>query len=443
MQGNTIMKEMNRRNYVMRILCSVFLLVAISVTMLFIEVNQHSKVEAAVTMPHVRVNQIIDGFGNPLVLRGAHIHSLLDRYQTYATTADKLAYNHLNSATFDVMVNSWHMNTVRIATSDYTWQKWANGGPTGYIQTLQSIVAQANQAGLYVVLSMHEDLASGLPTSQKEPSGWAMPTPLAINYWKAVASAFKNNPMVMFDIYNEPHVNGETGTSMKESDWTFWMNGGTITYGTNKTYTVVGLQNLVNAIRGQRANQIIIAQPAANSFLSFETDCPQSTPRCNFLKDPANTANPNIVYSVHEYFVPAGSTPRQSPYWDGKFGNFSKEVPIFIGEWNFSINTTSHARCEDVSGTRSLTGDEATQLVDNFLSYMDGKNSSGQKISWTTFAFTWGGMFTDQKYVTYAPTSLYTNPPWKCGSAIPMAGDGWLIQQYLVKGVLPSPTAAP
>jgi hypothetical protein len=80
-------------------------------------------------MPNVQGNQICDAFGSPLVLRGAHIQSTLDRYGTYATPADHYAFNHLNSATFDVMVNNWHMNTVRIATSDYMWQKWP-GGPT-------------------------------------------------------------------------------------------------------------------------------------------------------------------------------------------------------------------------------------------------------------------------------------------------------------------------
>jgi hypothetical protein len=446
------MKQTNQRNYVLRVLCSVFLLVCVSVTLVFIQITQHSRVKAAVTIPYVQGNQIIDGYGNQLVLRGSHIQSILDRYKQYATTADHLTYNHLNSATFDEMVNNWRMNTVRIATSDYIWQKWPYGGPTAYIQTLQSIVAQANQAGLYVVLSMHEELSSGLPPSQKEPTGWAMPTPFAVNYWQTIASTFKNNPMVMFDLYNEPHVNNKQATNMSESDWTFWMNGGVINYttpgGIQKTYTVVGMQTLVNTIRSQGANQIIIAQPAGNSFVSFETDCPPATPtpapsHCNFLQDPANTTNPNIVYSVHEYFVPTSKTPRQPPFWDGKFGNLSKEVPIFIGEWEFSINTPYVARCEDVTGTRSLTADEATVLVDSFLYYMDGNNASGQKISWTTYAFSWGQMFTDQKYLNYAPTTLYINPPFVCGSNVPMAGDGWLIQQYLVFGVLPSPTPTP
>ena len=412
------------------------------------QIRQHAQVKAAVTMPYVQGNQIIDSYGNPLVLRGAHIQSILDRYKLYATTADHLAYNHLNSATFDVMVNNWHMNAVRIATSDYIWQKWPYGGPAAYMQTLQSIVAQANQAGLYVVLSMHEELSSGLPPSLKEPSGWAMPTPFAVNYWQAVAATFKNNPMVMFDLYNEPHVN-ETALKMDEPGWNYWLHGGVITYvtptGITKTYTVVGMQDLVNAVRAQGANQIIIAEGGENSFLNFESDCTKLglDPHCNFLQDPANTTNPNIVYSAHEYFVPIGSTPRSAPFWDGKFGNLSKEVPIFIGEWEFSINTAYVRRCEDIAGTRSLTADEATALVDSFLSYMDGNNASGQKISWTTFAFTWGQMFTDQKYITYAPTTLYTNPPFVCGSNVPMAGDGWLLQQYLVTGVAPSPTPSP
>ena len=436
------MKQTKRKSYVIRILCSVFLLVAVSAAAIFMEVLQHSKAKAAVGMPTVQGNIIVDGYGNPLILKGAHIQSVLDRFHQYATTADWLAYRHLNSATFDVMVNDWHMNTVRIATSDYAWQKWPYGGPTAYMQTLQSIVAQANQAGLYVVLSMHEDLAGGLPTGQKEPTGWALPTPFAVTYWQAVATTFKNNPMVMFDIYNEPHVN-ETALKLDEPGWNIWMHGGTITYttpgGVTKNYTFAGMQDLIYAIRGQGANQIIIAEAPENSFMNFESDCINlgMAAHCNFLQDPANTANPNIMYSVHEYFVPIGKTPRSAPFWDTKFGNLSSEVPIFIGEWEFSINTSFVTRCEDVTGTRSLTADEATQLVESVLSYMDAHGTS-----WTTFSFAWQQMLADSTYNTYNPTTLYTNPPFTGGSASPLAGDGWLIKQYLLYGLsgLPTPT---
>ena len=422
------LRSRNRKIYILgffSLLCLLVLIPAIR----FSAQNQHNtRVRAAGNMPQVQRNQIVDGFGNQLILRGAHIQSTLDRFGSYVTPADAQASKHLNSATFDVMANNWNMNTVRLATSDWLWQK----NPTGYIQTLQNIVAQANQSGLYVVLSLHEDLASGMPLSQKEPSGWSMPTPLAQTYWQTVASTFKSNPMVMFDIYNEPHVN-ETGASMDEPGWQFWMNGGTIHYGTNKTYTVIGMQTLVNTIRNiVGANQIIIAPAAENSFQKFESDCPSTNPHCNFLSDPTG----NIVYSVHVYFQSNIRTPTD---WDNRFGTLGQEVPIFIGEWEFSINSSYTARCDEPSPpsppNTSMTPDEANTLVQNFLSYMDSHGTN-----WTTFAFTLNQTILD--YNNYTPTSLY-NPPWTCGDPHAKAGDGSVIKLYLLNGLqafTPTPT---
>lgn len=397
--------------------------------MFFTKNQRNTRVRAAGNMPQVHGNQIFDGFGNPLLLKGTHIQSRLDRFGSYVTPADTQATKHLNSATFDVMVNNWNMNTLRLATSDWLWQK----NPTGYIQTLQNTVAQANQSGLYVVISLHEDLASGMPISEKEPSGWSMPTPLAQTYWQTIASTFKSNPMVMFDIYNEPHVN-ETGSTMDEPGWQFWLNGGTIP---TKSYKVVGMQTLVNTIRQQGANQIIIAQAAENSFQKFESDCTSSTPHCNFLTDPGcNCQTGNIVYSVHVYFQPNVRTPMD---WDSRFGTLGQEVPIFIGEWEFSINSSYTARCDEPSPpyppNTSMTPDEANTLVQNFLAYMGSHGTN-----WTAFAFTLNQMILN--YNNYTPTSLY-NPPWTCGDPHATAGDGSVIKQYLLNDLqafTPTPT---
>jgi endoglucanase len=430
----------------LHLLSLLFLLILVPLG--FLAVQKLHGTRAAGAMPYVKGNQIMDGFGNPLILKGAHIQSLLDKTGSVVTISDTLAMKHLNSATFDVMVNNWNMNAVRIATGDYMWQKHWPGGPAAYISTLQNAVAQANQSGLYVILSMHEDPAAGLP--QSEPCGVGMPsatpTSVALSYWQTVAAAFKNNPMVMFDLYNEPHV-AKLGTKLTEPDWQFWLKGGYIKdevagCSNAKSYQVLGLQTLVNAIRAQGANQIIIAEGLANSFQTFESSCPSGQTHCNFLQDPNSPSSPNIVYSVHQYFLPEF---RSQSSWDARFGYLESQVPVFIGEWQFSINSAYPVRCDEPNSHQSMTPDEATALVESFLTYMDQHQTS-----WTTFAFTFSQLITgtgpnpqQNTYTNYVPTTLYTNPSWTCGQPDTSAGDGQLIKGYLLSGLqsfTPTPT---
>lgn len=439
------MKSLKRGKTTGMYLLSLFFLLVFVPIIVFVASKQQSRhVRAAGAMPYVQGNQIFDGFGNPLVLRGAHIQSLFDRTGSAITIADTLATKHLNSATFDVMANNWNMNALRIATGDYMWEKHWPGGPTAYISALENVVAQANQSGLYVVLSMHEAPSAGLP--QSEPCGIGMPSQEALPYWQAVAAAFKNNPMVMFDLYNEPHV-AKLGTQLQESDWQFWLNGGYIKNevpgcSNAGNYQVLGLQTLANAIRAQGANQIIIAESLANSFQTFEQYCPHGQPKCNFLQDPNNSSHPNIVYSVHQYFLPEF---RLQSSWDARFGYLGQQAPVFIGEWEYSINSAYPIRCDEPNSTQSMTPDEANALVQSFLAYMDSHGTS-----WTAFSFTFNQLITgtganpqQNVYTKYVPTTLYTNPTWTCGDIHSSAGDGQVIKGYLLNGLqsfTPTPT---
>jgi endoglucanase len=408
----------NKKIYVFHVLSLLFLFVVVPVAV-FVVQKQHAHVRAAGAMPHVQGNQVIDGFGNPLILQGAHIQSALDRIPSAQTPSDIQATRHLNSTTFDAMYNIWHMNTVRIATSDYIWQQ----NPKSYIETLQQVVAEANQSGLYVVLSLHEDKQSGLPAP--EPNGWGMPTTLAKPYWQAIAATFKGNPMVMFDLFNEPNIAKKTGKQITEADWQFWLHGAT---DPTTGFQVYGIQDLINAIRGRNANQIIIAQALQGSFETFETYCGM----CNFLQDPANPTSPNIVYSVHQYFQ---DQFRTTASWDLKFGNISSQVPIFIGEWALQVNTIYPVRCDH------LTPAQAIQLVQDFLSYMNQHGTS-----WTAFAFMLDQLILN--YKQYTPTTFSGLTILPCGNIHATAGMGDIVLGYLLNGVqsftpTPSPSATP
>ena len=65
----------------------------------------------------------------------------------------------------------------------------------------------------------------------------------SIAFWESVAAQFRDNPMVAFDAYNEPHG----------INWECWRNGCTI-----DGWQTAGMQQIVNAIRSTGATQPII-----------------------------------------------------------------------------------------------------------------------------------------------------------------------------------------
>ena len=348
------------------------------------ERNQPAAARAStIGIPNVVGNRIVDGSGNTLILQGAHIST--DLYALNPNSTEQAASQHLDAATFGEMHNVWKMNAVRLFTSDFIWQT----NPSAYISKLQNIVQTANQSGLYVVITLVEDARGGSPY---DDSIIKMPSSLAIDFWKAIAQAFKTYPMVMYDLFNEPRAHDIVGNPT-DADWQFWLHGGT-----RANRTVVGMQRLTNAIRHQGASQIIIGEALNNSFETIGN---------NLLR------GKNIAYSIHQYFQDNARTPAS---WDLKFGNLGTQVPIYIGEWAFTPNGIYPVRCDH------LTSAQAIALVESFLAYMKQHG-----ISWTAFAFMLDQLFTD--YTKYTPTTL--SGSWVCAQPTPIAQDGDLVRQYL------------
>lgn len=326
---------------------------------------------------HVQGNKLVDSAGNQVILRGAQIETAFN--VVHPTKMEQAATQHLASSTFSVMHNDWHMNVMRFPICDYIW----DSDKTGYITRLQGVVSQANAAGLYVVMDLHSDQRCGAPKTSVK-----MPLPHVIGFWQAVASAFKNSPLVIFDAFNEPLVLGD--------NYEFWLHGGAMD-GT----TYVGMQDIVNAIRQQGAQQpIVVESMTDNKGLSAVGN--------NLVNDP------NIIYSWHHYFKQG--VERTPAGWDRLFGDFSNSHPVLIGEWAFLPNANYPTFCEGV------TPDQAAQLVQSFLIYMQGHN-----VSWVAWNFEPTHLIVD--YNTYTPTTLNTS--WTCGEKTTNAGMGQLVKQYM------------
>jgi hypothetical protein len=195
---------------------------------------------------------------------------------------------------------SWNMNLVRIPLNEDTWLGVHNcitdGGAAATLQAnVKQIVTNANANGMYVILDLHWSApnAFGCPVGQASmPDG-----DNSVSFWTSVANAFKNNPAVMFEMFNEPFgsynygnaveaINGTPPSGQSAPDLSILLNGGTYYDGfwyqcnggglpcpsgqsqgnqynaTSVTpFTAAGMQQMLDAIRATGATNVVISNP--------------------------------------------------------------------------------------------------------------------------------------------------------------------------------------
>ncbi|HXJ41392.1 MAG TPA: cellulase family glycosylhydrolase, partial [Bryobacteraceae bacterium] len=157
---------------------------------------------------HIAGNQIVDATGHPFLLRGTAMP-----FRTPAQTAV------LNGGVFSQIGLRWNMNVLRLQIS----LAMDAADPT-YLAQVKRVVHDANAVQLVVILAPHDE---------EETNGAA--TPRMVPFWQKWAAAFRDEPLVLFDLYSEPKstlVNGHVPGTHTATDWHFWRLGGSTIDGT-------------------------------------------------------------------------------------------------------------------------------------------------------------------------------------------------------------------
>jgi aryl-phospho-beta-D-glucosidase BglC (GH1 family) len=66
----------------------------------------------------------------------------------------------------------------------------------------------------------------------------------SIPFWTSVSNYFKNQPNVIFDVFNEPYP--DRATSSATEAWKCYRDGGSCP---GLSYSAAGMQDIINAIR--------------------------------------------------------------------------------------------------------------------------------------------------------------------------------------------------
>ena len=141
----------------------------------------------------------------------------------------------------------------------------------------------------------------------------------AIDFWTSVATTFKNDPMVIFDLFNEPILNANdrfgNAPIADNAAWACWRNGCSVAKG-----QVAGMQQMLNAVRATGAQQVVVAGGIEWShnldvWLQFKPDDPTG----------------NLMAAFHVYQRPLSDCDTQA-CWDGALKAVSQNVPVLTGE---------------------------------------------------------------------------------------------------------------
>jgi hypothetical protein len=297
---------------------------------------------------HVEGNHLVDATGNTVRLIGVGrqgteyrclqgtSHSVFQEEDTSGSGANG------SDSSLDAMV-TWHINTLRLPLNEDCWLA-INGatdiGGDFYQTVLADYISRAHTRGFYVILDLHWNAAG---TTQALAQQTMADSDHSVAFWQSVATFFKDDPMILFELYNEPILN--MGSNMAQGDpWTCWLNGCVTAQG----WRAAGMQSLVDAVRNTGATQVLIVNGIewANNMDSWLAHKPS---------DPMA----NIAAGFHVYNNVACNS---AGCWNGSPGAVAAQVPLITTEFGDKTN--------------------AQGFVNGFMSWADSKASSYIAWSW-------------------------------------------------------------
>ncbi|MFC9627968.1 cellulase family glycosylhydrolase [Streptomyces mirabilis] len=228
-------------------------------------------------------------------------------------------------------IADWKANTVRIPLNEECWLGLSNIKPeyagANYISAVKDLVAKIEAHGMTPLVELHWNHGqytgnsagcSDVHATCQKPMPDAQYSPA---FWSSVAGTFKDDQAVAFDLFNEPYPDRATSTTAQA--WGCWKDGGSCP---GIGYEVAGMQDLVDAVRGTGARNLILA-----GGLAYSNDLSQ------WLTYKPSDPTGNLVAAFHTYNF---NTCASESCWNSTLAPVAAQVPLVAGE--IGENTCSH-----------------------------------------------------------------------------------------------------
>jgi hypothetical protein len=167
----------------------------------------------------IKGNSIVDAKGATVVLRGIHRAYIDDPNATGGeVSADEVVLATRGKP------GSWNANIIRVPMGSAQWTGECPSlyaGTAAYRKNIDLLVKRITDKGALALLDLHMSTA-GCTSIDRH----AMPdAPITQHFWTSVAAHYAKNPLVAYELYNEPHyitddvwLNGTTSATVQDCD---------------------------------------------------------------------------------------------------------------------------------------------------------------------------------------------------------------------------------
>jgi hypothetical protein len=212
-------------------------------------------------------NKILDPSGRALTPRGVNRASL---------QADPKGW-WMNDNDFQAMY-LWGATIVRLPLGQQFWLSSSCSYDPNYAARVDAAVQSITKRGMIALLDLHTTLAGQSCGTFGRPP---MADDYSLAFWQQVAARYKSNPLVAFELYNEPHYITDA----------VWHDGGMV-----GSWHAVGMQQLYNTVRSTGATNLVVVD-GQNYSINIDVA----------LRNPVDGYG--IVYAPHLYNNATGLLP--------------------------------------------------------------------------------------------------------------------------------------
>jgi endoglucanase len=267
--------------------------------------------------------------------------------------------------TVKAAIQDWKVNVVRLPLSQ---DRWFGKAPEqkdegkAYRDLVKKVIDFCSDHDCYVMPDLHWSDAGewGKTIGQH-----CLPDRGSLAFWKDFAPVYKNNPAVIFDLYNEPF----------RVTWDEWKAGGKVTERgrTPLTYDAVGMPALFDAVRTTGAKNVVVL-----GGLDWSYDM------SGFLKGytVADPTGNGVVYANHAYPNKGDTVPK----WVAKMKAAAEKMPVLVGEFG----------AEQAGPSAPPKGVDAEQWVKEVLAALE--ENQWDWIAWDLHPFAGPRLVSDWNY---------------------------------------------
>jgi endoglucanase len=290
---------------------------------------------------HTVGNRIYDVNNRPVTLRG----TVSDWLDWNATAPVGSPLDDSNVAE----MKQWGDNVVRVLLSENYWDSTNCQYSPGYAGAVDRVVNSITSRGMVALLTLHNNGRTACDVSEEQRMADA---PGSLTFWQQVATRYQSNPLVAFDLYNEPH----------DVSWDQWLNGGTLTDPDGLTWQATGMRQMFDTVRQTGAQNLIVV--SGNWWAG-------SPPSGGYL-----LPGSNVVYAAHAYTCPNSTvaacttpSPTAVPSSLTAWAPLAAVLPVMLTEF----------------GWPNAGGSTYSQNVINW--------AESQSIGWTAYGWYKGGTY--------------------------------------------------